>query len=383
MSCKNRQMKLCLSKMGIKIDKPNPDKPYNSLPLLPPKDFVETASLLKKVVEAHEVRQALERISDQLPNKEVLLNTLPILEAKDSSGIEGVITTADELFQLDMHRPNEYEQGAKEAYRYCMALKRGLSLLEARHPFNFNLAVEIASMLLGTTVSLRRHTVVLKNPITGRCYYTPPNTEAVLLKALKNWEIFLNEDKSNFDPLTRWAIAHYQFEAIHPFSDGNGRTGRILNLLFLVKLGLLTSPIVYLSSYLLLHRQSYYQCLHSVTFESAWEPMILFMVEAFISTTQETQRKILKLQTLIQNTQGHLSEHWKSTVVEKLLKVLFTQPYCRTKDFVAAGVAKRQTVAMYIERLIQLQILQDSGLRGATGKLYVHGAFLELLKQPM
>lgn len=199
-----------------------------------------------------------------LPNKAVLLNTIPVLEAKESSEVEAIITTTDELFKFDAQRPSEYDTETKEAYRYCMALNQGLRILEFGWPFNFNLAKSIASVLLGTDVSLRGHKVSLKNPTTNACYYTPLLGEDVLLAKLKNWKNFVN-GTSELDPLVRLAVAHYQFEAMHPFSDGNGRIERILNLLLLVKEGILSYPILYLSRYILKNRSQYYACLKNVT----------------------------------------------------------------------------------------------------------------------
>ena len=358
----------------------NPNEHYNELPGLPPIQEVETNAVLKSVIEARSALNELNLICNILPNKSVLLNTILILEAKGSSEVEAIITTTDELFKFDTQRSNEYDTETKEAYRYCMALKQGLQVLESGRPFNFNLAKSVASTLLGTDVALRNHSVSLTNPANNTCYYTPPLGESVLLEKLKNWENFINEP-SNLDPLVRLAVAHYQFEAIHPFSDGNGRTGRILNLLFLVKEGILSYPILYLSRYILQNRSQYYTCLKNVTFEQQWEPMILFMLKALTITARWTTEKVKNIQSLIGTTKELIQQNIDRIDVEKTIEVLFTQPYCRIKNFVDAGIAHRQTASKYIDKLIASGILQESNLSKKTDKLYVNKKFLNVLNR--
>ena len=367
-------------KKEIKINMIDPNQPYNELPDLPPSEDLESKEVLKSVIEARNALNELNLISTILPNKSVLLNTIPILEAKGSSEVEAIITTTDELFQFEMQRPNEYDSATKEAYRYCMALKQGLQILDSGRPFNFNLAVHIANTLLGTNVSLRTHKVSLTNPTTNTCYYTPPFDYDCLLQKLKNWEWFVNST-SHLDPLVRLAMAHYQFEAIHPFSDGNGRTGRILNLLFLVKEGILSYPILYLSRYILQNRPYYYECLRNVTFKNNWEEMILFMLKALTITAHWTTAKIKAIQMLIDETKTLIEANIQRISIEKTIEVLFTQPYCRIRNFVEKDIAHRQTAAKYIEKLILLGILQERSTSKKTEKLYVNQKFLDLLKE--
>lgn len=176
-------------------------------------------------------------------------------------------------------------------------------------------------------------------------------------------------------------MLHYQFEAIHPFSDGNGRTGRILNLLFLVKEGILSYPILYLSRYILQNRSQYYTCLKNVTFDQQWEPMILFMLKALTITARWTTEKVKNIQSLISATKELIQQNMYHIDVEKTIDVLFTHPYCRIKNFVDASIAHRQTASKYIDKLIALRILQESNLSKKTDKLYVNKKFLDVLNE--
>ena len=253
-----------------------PEKPYNELPTLPPKGEVETRDVLKQCIKARCSLTELNTAGKLIPNQKILINTLPLLEAKDSSAIENIVTTSDQLFQC--MGPDHYQNAdpaTKEVMRYRSALYHGFYSLKKR-PITTVMAEELCSQIKDKEMSIRKIPgTKLANSNTGEVVYTPPVGESLLREKLTNWEIFLNEE-SELDPLIKMALLHYQFEAIHPFTDGNGRTGRILNILYLVQEGLLDLPILYLSRYIMAHKKDYYQRLIEITRNKDWEQWILY-----------------------------------------------------------------------------------------------------------
>jgi Fic family protein len=200
--------------------------------------------------------------------------------------------------------------------------------------------------------------------------------EAVLRDKLANWERFVHGE-DNLDPLVRMAVSHYQFEAIHPFTDGNGRTGRILNLLMLVERGLLDEPILYLSKYIIEHRPAYYRLLLDVTLSNAWEPWILYMLAAVLDTAQWTQARIAAIKELMQVTADKVRSKTPKIYSRELVDVLFNQPYCRIENLVDAGIAKRETASRYLKTLADAKVLREEKI--GRQKLFVNPAFLALL----
>jgi Fic family protein len=358
--------------------KPDPNVPFDNLPDLFPARELETPPVLKAIIGAREALSELNNACRKLPNPEVLMSTIPMLEAKDSSEIENVITTADELFQYDARKPLEDDNGTKEAYNYCIALKRGLESLKGGRPVCTNTALEVANALHGTNLSIRSYPVALKNAYTGEIYYTPPADMTTIERKLLNWERFINGG-NGLDPLTKIAMSHYQFEAIHPFRDGNGRTGRILNLLLLAQYGFLDAPVLYLSRYILREKSRYYNLLRTVTYEEKWEEWILFILSAIHQTAIWTNEKICTISELMEKTRQKIQNAYPKIYSEKLMNILFAQPYCKIRNFVDQGVAERQTAAKYIDRLIAIGILREHPQKGPE-KLYVHCDFLDKLR---
>ncbi len=239
---------------------------------------------MKALVGARAALAELKQAGELIPNQSILINTLPILEARASSEIEDIVTTADRLFRFAQHDESEQADPAtKEALRYQSALMQGLRVL-AKKPVTTGMAVDICRTLRGIAIDIRKVPgTALKNQTTGKVVYTPPEGQDRLRDLLANWERFLHDD-SDLDPLIRMAVGHYQFEAIHPFADGNGRTGRILNLLFLVEQGLLDQPVLYLSRAIIRRRTEYYRLLNAVMSDDAWEPWVLYMLDAVHDT---------------------------------------------------------------------------------------------------
>ena len=355
-----------------------PDQPYNSLPSLPPVIEVETKAVLKQCVTSAaalaELRQAT---TDLIANPGILVNTLPLLEAQASSEIENVVTTTDKLFR-HLRDDRAADPATKEALRYRHALMEAYGSLRQR-PVGTRLAEATCSRIKGTRMAVRRVPgTVIARSTTGEIVYTPPAGEANIRDLLGNWERFVHEE-SELEPLVRMAIAHYQFEAIHPFLDGNGRTGRVLNTLFLVESGLLSLPILYLSRYIIIHREEYYRLLLAVTREAAWEPWILYMLRAVGETARWTLARIAAVRKLADETSALVRAGLPKIYSRELVDTVFEQPYCRITNVVEAGIAKRQAASRYLKALASIGILEERSY--GREKLYVHKGLLELLTQ--
>lgn len=351
--------------------------PYNDLPSLPPRGDIESRRVLKACIEARAAVAELKGAADLIPNPAVLINTIPILEAQASSEIENIVTTSDELFRFAQMERQATDPATKEALRYQSALLQGFKSLGQR-PLGTNLAIEICSLLKNSEMQVRRLPgTALASASTGEIIYTPPAGEAVLREKLANWERFIH-DARDIDPLIVMAVAHYQFEAIHPFTDGNGRTGRVLNLLILVQKDLLKQPILYLSRYILHHRDAYYAGLLAVTREEAWEAWIAWMLEAVTETARWTTAKIQAIRLLHLAATDFVKTHAGKIYTRELVDMLFVQPYCRIQNLVEAGIAQRQTASVYLKQLAGLGMLREEKV--GREKVFVHPNFLGLLK---
>lgn len=354
----------------------HPEKPYNDLPLLPPGIELETKAVLKQCISARAALAELKQAAELIPNQAMLINTLPILEAKDSSEIENIVTTTDKLFQYADSDEAHADPATKEALRYRRALYEGWQTL-AQRPINTNMAESICSQIKDVEMTVRKVPgTALANDKTGEIISTPPAGEKVLRDLLSNWESFLHE-QPELDPLIRMAVMHYQFEAIHPFTDGNGRTGRILNILYLVQEELLTLPILYLSRYIIANKGQYYSGLLAVTREQAWESWLLYMLEAVESTAQWTTQKILSIRELADHTAGYVREQLPKIYSRELIDVIFEQPYCRITNLVEADIAKRQTASEYLKKLVSIGVLIEQ--QAGRERLYIHPKLIQLV----
>lgn len=352
-----------------------PDRPHNNLPHLPPLAELETKVVLKQCITARSALAELKQAAALIPNPAMLINTLPLLEAQASSEIENIVTTADKLFQ---HLPEGAgaDSATKEALRYRHALLEGFKELTTR-PLVTRTAESICTQIKGIDMSVRKIPgTALANSTTGEVVYTPPEGEARIRELLANWERFLHGN-AEIDPLVRMSAAHYQFEAIHPFTDGNGRTGRVLNSLFLVEQGLLPLPILYLSRYIIANKQDYYRLLLNVTRDSAWEPWLLYMLRAVEETAVWTTTKIGAIRELAAETTRFIRGRLPKIYSRELVDVIFEQPYCRIANLVEAKIVARQAASRYLNALISIGVLRDQDL--GKEKLYVHPKLMMLL----
>lgn len=351
-----------------------PDRPYDALPPVP-RQALETRAVLRACIEARAALAELKQATELVPNAAVLINTLPLLEAQASSAIENVVTTADALYR---HLDSEAsaEPATREALRYREALMEGYRSLP-RRPLGTRTAELVCGRIKGTDMAVRRVPgTALVDRSSNSVVYTPPEGEALIRSLLADWERVLHE-WHDIDPLIRMAAAHYQFEAIHPFTDGNGRTGRVLNTLHLVDQGLLPMPVLYLSRHLIEHRSDYYQLLHAVTAEGAWEAWLLFMLEAVQETATWTLAKIGAIRELMAATSTFVRRRLPKAYSAELMEVLFTQPYCRIKNVVDAGIVERQAASRYLKSLASIGVVREEA--SGREKLFVNTRMLRLL----
>ena len=353
----------------------DPQRPYDDLPALPPAADIESRPLLKACIEARAALAELKSVGAAIPNQAVLINTIPLLEAQASSEIENIVTTSDALFRFAQDE-QAADPATKEALNYRAALREGFQSL-AQRPLGTGTAVRVCSRLKNRDMDVRRVPgIALKNAATGEVVYTPPQGEALLRDKLANWERFIH-DTTDIDPLIRMAVAHYQFEAIHPFLDGNGRTGRVLNLLLLVEQGLLDQPVLYLSRQILRQRIDYYRLLLAVTRDGAWQEWIAFMLDAVAQTARWTADKIRAIQSLHAQATDFVRTHAPKIYSRELVDALFVQPYCRIQNLVDGGIAKRQTASVYLKQLADLGMLVE--VKVGREKLFLHPNFVRLL----
>lgn len=352
-----------------------PNHPYNHLPKLLPHDDLETKAVLKVCVSARSSLAALKQATGLIPDPSILINSLPYLEAGASSAIENIVTTADKLFRYAQSEANA-DPATREALRYRAALLAGFKEI-TRRPLNTRTAETVCSQIKNADMSVRRVPgTKIVNERTGEVIYTPPEGEALLRDLLADWERFLHEP-SDLDPLVRLAVGHYQFEAIHPFTDGNGRTGRVLNSLFLIHEELLTLPVLYLSRYIINHKDDYYRRLLDVTRSHAWEPWIVYMLTGIDETAQWTTAKISAMRALLDHTASFVRERLPKIYSRELVTVIFEQPYCRIGNLIDAGVAKRVTASRYLKQLVVIGVLREESV--GKEKLFVHPKLLVLL----
>ena len=355
----------------------NPATAYNDLPHLPPRIQLETRAVLKACIGARAAMAELKQAGRMLPNQAILVNAIPLLEAQASSEIENIVTTTDRLFMYAEAGPAAMaDPSTKEALRYRSALKRGVTSIGER-PLSTATAVEVCRTLLGIQADIRKLPgTTLANQATGELVYTPPEGEHLLRELLANWERYLHNER-DVDPLIRMAVGHYQFEAVHPFMDGNGRTGRILNVLFLIQEELLDLPVLYLSRSIVEQKSEYYRLLLGITTREAWEEYLLFMLKAVDETARWTTGRVHAIHQLMHETDEFVRANAPGIFSRELLELIFVQPYCRIRNVVDAGIAQRQTAAVYLNRLCDTGVLEE--IKVGREKLFINKRLMQLL----
>jgi Fic family protein len=331
--------------------------------------------VLKQCIAARAALAELKQAAQLIANQGLLINSLPLLEAQASSEIENIVTTTDRLFQYQ-HADEHADPATREALRYGRALMEGFRALK-QTPLSTRTAEQVCTRIKGVQMQVRRVPgTALANDTGGAEIYTPPVGEDVLRGKLANWERYLHETP-DVDPLVRMAVGHYQFEAIHPFTDGNGRTGRVLNSLFLIQEDLLTLPILYLSRYIIKHKLDYYRLLLAVTREQDWEPWLIYMLRGVEETARWTTAKIAAVRQLSALTVEHVRQAAAKIYSRELVDLIFELPYCRIQNVVDKGIAKRQAASRHLKQLVDIGVLREAAV--GREKLFIHPKLVQLL----
>ena len=352
-------------------------KPYNSLPKLPPKGDIETKKILLKTIKASRALGKLNGALSNLPNPNLFIDTIQIKEAKASSEIENIITTNDELFETLVSNKKNSNSAAKEILSYKSALFLGLKEIEIRPFITTNLSIKLVQEIKQNSSSIRNTpgTVLLNSQ--GNTIYTPPTGEKIIRDKLANFEKFTNENRK-IDPLIKMAIMHYQFEAIHPFSDGNGRTGRILLLLYLKIEQLLDIPAIYLSEYIIENKSNYYKYLREVTEKSNWENYILFMLDMIETTSIHVIAKLDSIIKLMSEIEIKIKTEKPKLFKKELLEIIFKLPYTKRKNLIDAKLGTPKTVGNYLIALEKMGILKSRKV--GKERLYINHQLMKALE---
>lgn len=354
------------------------DKPYNDLPLLPPIADLETTPILKKTIVASRALSELKGAITNLPNPTLFIDTIQLQEAQASSAIENIITTQDELFKHTIADKKVDNPAIKEVLYYKEALWYGLTSLEKRPLLTTNLFIELVQIIKKTSAGIRNAPgTKLANPLTAKVIYTPPEGVSVILDKLKNLEDFIHSI-DDIDPLIKMAIIHYQFEAIHPFFDGNGRTGRIILLLYLKLAGLLDYPALFLSRYIMENKSNYYKKLRAVTEQHDWEAWIMYMLDMIEVTAKKDSKRIAEIEQLMNLMGKEIQTAIPKIYSKDLVELLFRLPYTKRQHLEEAGLGTLKTVGNYLIQLEEAGFLQSEQV--GKEKLYLNYRLMEVLK---
>lgn len=345
---------------------------------LPLKVDLESKKVLKALPSAHAALAELKGLASTIPNQNILINSLGLQEAKDSSAIENIITTHDDLFKSELNFDAFKSLQAKEVQNYISALKKGFELVSTSGLLTNNIILQIQEILEDNKAGLRRLPgTALKNAVTGETVYMPPQEYDEIVALMSNLERYINDaDMQDCDPLIKMAIIHFQFESIHPFYDGNGRTGRIINILYLILEKLQSLPILYLSNYVIKHKYDYYRLLQSVREEDLWEEWLLFMIRGVEETAKETIELIVKIRELMLDYKHKLRNNYKF-YSQDLLNNLFKHPYTKIEFVVKDLGVSRLTAANYLNKLAEDNLLRKERL--GTGNYYINVELFNLL----
>lgn len=345
---------------------------------LPIEKDIETKNVLRKLASAHRALAELKGIVATIPNESILINTLGLQEAKDSSAIENIITSHDDIYKAELYPGGFKSLNAKEVQNYISALKIGFALISKNKVLTNNDIIEIQSELEKNRAGFRKLPgTALQNAATGETVYIPPQEYSEIMELMTNLERFINDDTvSGFDPLVKMAIIHYQFESIHPFYDGNGRTGRIINVLYLVMKDLLNLPVLYLSKYIILNKGSYYKLLQEIRETENWENWLIYMLEGVEQISKETITLVRKIRELIFEYKNLLRNNYKF-YSQDLLNNLFKHPYTKIEFIERDLSVSRITAAKYLNELVKDELLTKKKL--GTGNYYINQRLINLL----
>lgn len=356
----------------------DPKKPYNDLPELPPNNNFDDIEILKKVNKANIQLASLNNSSIAIPNSALLIEPLSVREAVASSGIEDINTTVSEVFRAELFPEKEMSKAQKETLHYTDALRAGYDLIMKDDYLHTNSYIDIQKILEPNKRGIRKLPgTSIKNATTGEILYTPPEGEKIILDLLSNYEKFYNDISDEIDPLIRMAILHYQFECIHPFYDGNGRTGRILMVLYLVLMKRLNLPILFISGYIQKHRSDYYRLLREVTKENNWKDWVMYILTAVETQAHETAETVLKIKDLQDKTADDIRTNLSKIYSMDLVNYLFANPFYNQTQLAKALRIHHNTSMKYMNLLLEKNILH--AFKHKKEKIYYNKKFLDLL----
>ena len=345
--------------------------------MLPPGRNLESPLILKKTASAHRYLAELKGVSGQIPNQAILINTLALQEAKDSSAIENIITSHDELFKEELYLGYVTSAATKEVRNYSEALRKGYELVRENSLLTKGHILEIQSILERNDAGFRTLAGTnLKNQQTGEVVYVPPQDPETILKLMNNLERYINDDSiSDADPLIKMAVIHYQFESIHPFYDGNGRAGRIINILYLVLKGLLDIPVLYLSRYIIQNKNDYYRLLQGIRTDERWDEWIYYILDGIEKTSIQTIRIIHKIKAIMMDYKHRIRDEYRF-YSQDLINNLFRHPYTKIEFLQNDLQVSRLTAAKYLDQLADSGYLKKERLGRAN--YYINNALFEL-----
>lgn len=349
------------------------------IPINLPVEFdFETVKIFKKTISANKALAKLNGVSKIIPNSAILINSLVLQEAKDSSEIENIVTTHDELYKASID--NSYtSKETKEVQNYREALLKGFKLVVENNLLLKRYIIEIQEKLEKNDAGIRKQSGTnLKNQSTGEVIFTPPQEYEVIQKLLTNLEKYIN-DSSEIDPLVNMAIVHYQFETIHPFYDGNGRTGRIINILYLILNELLDIPILYLSRFIIKNKSDYYRLLQEVRTNNNWEEWILYMLDGVEQTSLETIELINNIKNLMDKNKNEIRKKLPRIYSKDLLEVIFMHPYTKIEFLVEELRFHRETASKHLKSLEKIGIFES--IKVGRSKYFVHKELYALLEK--
>jgi Fic family protein len=354
----------------------------SQMDLLPPKGNIETKDVLKKVAVAHRHLAELKGVALSIPNQSILIDTLSLQEARDSSAIENIISTFDDIYQSNAKNEVYISANAKEVHAYSTALKVGFDLVKKNRLITTNHIIKIQNTIENNNAGFRKLPgTKLLNEATGETVYIPPQDYDTIVKLMENLQDYINNDElSDVDPLVKMAIIHHRFESIHPFYDGNGRTGRIISILYLIKNDLLSLPILYLSRYIIRHKASYYNLLQEVRDNQHWESWILYMLDAVVETSKNTIQVINGIASAMQQYNMTIREKAPKIYSQDLLNNLFRYPYTKIEYLMNDLDISRNTAIRYLDQLEKADLIAKKKV--GRDNFYLNKSLIHLLISP-
>ena len=354
-------------------------KKYILSPLPPPLEKIESIKIFKQLSRSTSLLGELKGIAKIIPNQKMLINAIVLREAKDSSEVENIITTHDELFRALSVKGSPNPQ-TKEVINYRKAIYRGFDIIQQQGFLRQKNIIELQKIIIENNAGIRSTPgTVLKNDRTGAVVYIPPQDKDEILNLLSNFLEHYNLGLQNTEPLINLAVLHYQFESIHPFYDGNGRTGRILNILYLMLHKLIDIPILYLSSYISENKWEYYRLLHKVNNEDEWEEWILYMLKAIEITSKQTIDKIIQIKQSLDNTIHFVSNEAPKLYKKELIELLYEQPYSKIEFVVDKLNVERKAASRYLRKLEKMGVLRSQKI--GREKIFINLELIEILKK--